>query len=142
MSEKIVVIYGKANTLSLPYATGEGKQRAIKFFKFVPGRNEMPKAVWDAINAELGEDRMANYSRHLKPLEAEVSEDGKIDFDSLKNAGELCDLIEETMTLEGLAEIRAYEESRDTQRKTVIASLEKQETEIEAFIKKVEKGEE
>lgn len=140
MSEIIVVIYGKANTLNLPYGIGEGKQRAIKYFRFVPGRNEVPAKVWEAINAEVGEDRMANHSRHLNALEADIADDGSINFDSLKNAGELCKLIEETMTLEGLGEIRAYEEGRDKQRVSVIAAIAKQETEIKAFIAKVEKG--
>lgn len=141
MSEKIVVIYGKANTLSLPYATGEGKQRSVKYCKLVPGRNEILKSIWDSINSELGEERMANYARHLKPLDVEVAEDGSINFDDIKNVGDMCDLIEETMTLDKLAEIETYENNRDKPRVTVLRAIEDQKAEIEAFIKKVEDGE-
>ena len=140
-AETIVVIYDKANTLSLPYVTGEGKKRAVKYFKFVPGKNVVPSEVWDAINAELGEDRMANHARYLKPSEIEVKEDGGIDFDSIKNATEMCDLIENTMNLDELARIKVYEDNRDKPRKSVLSAIEDQIGEIEKFNKAVKDGE-
>ena len=139
-AENIVVIYDKANTLSLPYVTGEGKKRAVKYFKFVPGKNVVSKEVWDAINAELGEDRMANHSRYLKPSEVEVTEDGGIDLDSVKNANDMCDLIENTMNLDELGKIEAYENNRDKPRKSVLSAIEDQINEIEKFNKQVEEG--
>lgn len=144
MSEekKVVVIYNKANTLNLPYSIGEGKQRKVKYHKFVPGKQELSESIWNAICAEAGDDRMANHSRYMKVADVSVDEEtGKLNFDSCKNAEELIEVIENIMGLEELAEAKEYEEN-GKKRKTVLCAIDKQAEAIQSMIDKIEKNDE
>lgn len=144
MAEKmVVVIYNKANTLNLPYRIGEGKTSSVKFHKFLPGKNEVPQSIWESIKAEAGEERMDNHSRYMRAIEATVDEEtGKLDFESLKTAAEMIELVENIMSLEELEQVAEFENARPQPRKTVLSAIEKQASEVQAFIDKVKAGEE
>jgi hypothetical protein len=132
----MIIIYDKANTLSLPYVD---EKKGVKYFKFVPGRNEVEKNVWDAILKYNG-SRFDHYGRFLRPLNEEAAGDGDINYAAL-NVKELSELIENTMDIDQLGAIEAAEKSREKgERKTVLKEIEKQIEAISNFTEKVEAG--
>jgi hypothetical protein len=131
----MIIIYDKANTLSLPYVD---EADAVKYVKFVPGKNEVEKKVWDAI-LEYNGSRFDHYGRFLRPLNEEAAGDGDIDYAAL-NVKELSDLIENTMDVDALIAIETAEKLRDKPRKSVLKDIDKQVEAITKFEKSVEDG--
>ena len=133
----MIIIYDKANTLNLPFVD---EVKGVKYFKFVPGRNEVDSKTWEAILKYNGA-RFDHYGRFLRPLNEEAAGDDGIDYAAL-NVKELSELIENTMDIGELGEIEAAEKSREKgERKSVLNAIEKQIEAITAFDKKIEAGE-
>jgi hypothetical protein len=142
----MVVVYDKANTLRLSYAEKVGERTITKFYKFLPGRNEISGEIWEKIKKAVlarpsGEDQWDHYERYLKVVEAEETEDGGIDYSTMKSS-DLADLVSNTMELNTLAEMESCENSRKKPRKVVLDAIEKQRKEIEDFQQQVENSEE
>lgn len=131
----MIIIYDKANTLNLPYIDESG---AVKYFKFVPGENEVAKTIWDAIK-EYNEVRMEHYERFLHALDEVAAGDGGIDYASL-SVKDLCELIENRMDIDKLAEIEAAENKRDKPRNSILKAINKQIEAISKFVDSVEAG--
>lgn len=131
----MIIIYDKANTLSLPYVD---EAKAVKYVKFVPGRNEVEKNVWGAI-LEYNGSRFDHYGRFLKPLDEEAAGDGDIDYTAL-SVSKLSELIENTMDVDKLIAIETAEKLRDKPRKSVLKDIDKQVEAITKFEKSVEDG--
>lgn len=131
----MIIIYDKANTLSLPYVD---EAKAVKYVKFVPGKNEVEKKVWDAI-LEYNGSRFDHYGRFLRPLNEEAAGDGEIDYTAL-SVKELAELIENTMDVDALIAIETAEKLRDKPRKSVLKDIDKQVEAITKFEKSVEDG--
>ena len=118
----MIIIYDKANTLNLPYVHESG---AVKYYKFVPGKNEVEKKVWDAI-VEYNGTRFDHYGRFLRPLNEEAAGDGDIDYAALKPK-ELSELIENTFNIDELIIIETAEKGREKGgRKSVLKEIDKQ----------------
>lgn len=141
----MIVTYGKANTLTLSYVEGEGKTRAVKLFKFVPGENQIKTEVWEKIKETIlsrpkGEAQLDHYLTHLNPLEeAGNAPDGSVDYSAL-NARDLAELIDNTMNLDRLSAIEDYENETDRPRSTVLKAIEKQRKAINDFNEGVAAG--
>ncbi|MCK5318358.1 MAG: hypothetical protein KAJ55_10600 [Anaerolineales bacterium] len=131
----MVIIYDKANTLSLPYTDESG---AVKYVKFVPGKNEVAKEIWNAI-VKYNETRMEHYCRFLRPLNEEAAGDGGIDYAKL-SVKELSELIENTMDVGELGDIEKAETQRDKPRKSILKEIDKQIEAISKFEDKVNAG--
>lgn len=131
----MVIIYDKANTLNLPYTEESG---AVKYVKFVPGKNEVTKEIWDAV-VEYNETRMEHYCRFLRPLNEEAAGDGGIDYAKL-SVKELSELIENTMDVGELGDIEKAETQRDKPRKSILKEIDKQIEAISKFEDKVNAG--
>lgn len=143
MSESIIIVYTAANILSLPY-----KENKKNFhFDFKPGNNKISSKVWDAVQAS-NKKNMSHYSKYLKVVKPEVPKETKPSGDNTPpedevinpsdyNADEAIELIEGCMELEELKEMRNLEES-GKDRTTVLAAIDKQVEEVEAFLKKIE----
>lgn len=114
----MIIIYDKANTLTLPYANDKGK---IEYQRFVPGKNEVSSEVWEAIN-NSNASRMEHYCRYLKPLNEQAAGDDGIKYNELSVA-KIQELIENTMDIPDLEEIIDKENHRDKPRKSVIKSV-------------------
>jgi hypothetical protein len=137
----MIVIYDKANLLTLTYVDGPEGKKSVKKFTFVPGRNEIPAEAWgkakDAVlKRPNGEEQWAHYSRYLKPV---VDNDEPLDVVKL-DAKDLEELIENTMQLEELAEIEAEEKKRERPRKAVMKAIEAQAKKIRNFREAVDNG--
>jgi hypothetical protein len=118
----MIIIYNKANTLSLPYVDEAG---AVKYVKFVPGEQEVEKKVWDAI-LEYNGSRFDHYGRFLKPLDEKAAGDGEIDYAAL-SPSKLSELIENTYDVEKLIAIETAENGREKGgRKSVLKQIDKQ----------------
>ena len=131
----MIIIYDKANTLNLPYTAESG---AVKYYKFVPGENDVEKVIWDAIK-EYNEKRMEHYERFLHALNEEAAGDGSIDYAAL-SVKDLCELIENRMDIDKLAEIEAAENKRDKPRQSILKAINKQIEAISKFVDNVEAG--
>ena len=131
----MIIIYDKANTLNLPY-TDENKN--VKYYKFVPGRNEVEQKIWDAI-VKYNEVRFEHYGKFLHPLNEEAATDDGLDYDAL-SAKEVSTLIENTMDISELASLEAAENGRDKPRKSVLKDIDKQIKAISDFEDKVNEG--
>ena len=133
----MIIIYDKANTLTLHYSD---ENKKVQKLKFVPGKNEIEKAIWDAIS-DYNSKNMEHYERYLHPLNEEAAGDGDLDYDAL-NAREVGELIENTMDVDELEGFRRSENAREKgPRASVIKSIDKQIKALEAFDQKVAEGE-
>jgi hypothetical protein len=131
----MIIIYDKANTLNLPYVD---EDKGVKYFKFVPGSNEVDSKTWEAI-LEYNGSRFDHYGRFLKPLDEEAAGDGDIDYTAL-SVSKLSELIENTMDVDKLIAIETAEKLRDKPRKSVLKEIDKQVEAITKFEKSVEDG--
>jgi len=134
----MIVIYDKANTLTLSY-TDEDKK--VQYKRFIPGTNEVEASTWEKIKEAIlarpkGDEQWAYYQRFLRTM---AEDNDTLNYDDL-NGGELADLIENTMEIDALAEIEAYEDGRDKPRKSVKTAIEKQIKKISDFNESVENG--
>ena len=132
----MIIIYDKANTLTLHYVNEDGK---VQKLKFVPGKNEIESKIWDAIS-EYNAKNMEHYERYLHPLNEEAAGDGDLDYHAL-NAREVNELIENTMEVSELEGFRASEKAREKgQRASVLKSIDKQIRAINDFTDNVDEG--
>jgi len=131
----MVIIYDKANTLTLPYLEGE----TTKYFKFVPGTNEVASETWAAIRDYNGA-RFEHYDRFLHALDEEAAGDEGINYSEL-TVRKLSELIENTMDVEKLVEIETAENGREKPRTSVLKEIDKQIEKISNFEAKVEESE-
>ncbi len=145
------VLYGKANTLTLPYSL-DGVSRS---FTFVPGKNEIRPEIWKAICLQHKDRFGVCYSRYLKvfqPSKVENIEFGKtdsivhvelgeeiIDFSSLTSSAAI-ELAENTMEPDELKGYLEIEKGQKKPRKTIIKVIEAKIEEIEQFDAKREEG--
>ena len=129
----MIIIYDKANTLTLPYSTEKGN---VKYVKFVPGRNDVDSEIWNAI-LRCNEKRFEHYGKFLRALDEEAAGDNGIDYAALSTR-DLSELIENTMDIDKLADIESAEKSREKgERKSVLKEIEKQINKLAAFDKKI-----
>lgn len=131
----MIIIYDKANTLTLPY-DDNGR---VRYIKFVPGKNEVASEVWESVK-EYNTVRMEHYARYLKPLNEQAAGDDGIKYDEL-SAAEVQELIENTMEISELEEIRSNENKRDKPRKSVLNAIDKQVKAINDVVERIEAGE-
>ena len=132
----MIIIYDKANTLTLHYVN---KDKKVQKLKFVPGKNEVESKIWDAIS-EYNSKNMEHYERYLHPLNEEAAGDGDLDYHAL-NSREVGELIENTMDVAELEGFRASENTREKgPRATVIKAIDKQIKALDAFDQKVAEG--
>ncbi len=132
----MIIIYDKANTLNLPYVD---EVKGVSYYKFVPGENDVEKVIWDAIK-EYNKTRMEHYERFLLALDEKAAGDGGIDYAAL-SVKDLCELIENRMDIDKLAEIESAENKRDKPRQSILKAINKQIEAISKFVNKVEAGE-
>jgi len=128
----MIVIYDKANTLTLTYVEAGG----VKKFTFVPGTNEIPAETWEKLKAATKEEHWDHYKRYLKP----VTETDEAPNLAKMDAKDLEELIENTMDLDALAEIESEEKRREKPRKSVLSAIAKQAKEIQKFRSDVDNG--
>ena len=117
----MIVIYDKANTLTLPYID---EKKSVRYVKFVPGRNVIESAIW-ALVKECNEARFEHYDKYLHALNEEAAGDEHIDYAAL-TVRELDELIDNTFEVGELGDIEAAEKGRDTPRTTVLKAIDKQ----------------
>lgn len=118
----MIIIYDKANTLTLSYNTEKGN---VKYVKFVPGRNDVDSEIWNAI-VKTNEKRFEHYGKFLYALDEEAAGDNGIDYGAL-SPKKLSELIENSMDIDKLAEIEAAEKGREKGPRTaVLKEIEKQ----------------
>jgi hypothetical protein len=132
--EQMIIIYDKANTLSLPYL--DGKQ--IKYVKFVPGTNDVDSDVWENIK-EYNETRFEYYDKFLHALNEEAAGDGELDYEAL-TAREVATLIVNEMDVANLEKLRELENERDKPRVSVLKEIDKQIGKLNGFDDKVAEG--
>lgn len=130
----MIIIYDKANTLTLPYSNEKGN---VKYVKFVPGRNDVDSEIWNAI-LKCNKKRFEHYGKFLRALDEEAAGDNGIDYAAL-SVKDLSELIENTYDINKLGDIEAAEKSREKgERKSVLKDIEKQLDALSAFDKKIE----
>ncbi len=117
----MIVNYGKANRLSLPYKNAQG-QNAMHIF--VPGKNEVDPVVFDAVK-EMQGDKWDHYARHMKIDAVEETRRGSV-MDL--SAAKFEEVIENTYSVEELENYRTLEEKRPkgNPRKGVLKAIEAQ----------------
>ena len=129
----MIIIYDKANTLKLSYSDAKGK---VRYVTFVPGRNDVDSEIWDAI-IKANEKRFEYYAKFLYALDKEAAGDNGIDYAALKPK-DLSDLINNTMSIDKLADIEAAEKGREKGPRTVVLKeIEKQLNAFAALDKKI-----
>ncbi len=129
----MIIIYDKANTLTLPYTD---EKRNVRYLKFVPGRNEVESEIWKAI-VEYNEKRFEYYERFLHALDEVAAGDGGIDYAGL-SVKDLSKLIGNTMNLDQLGAVEAAENGREKgPRTSVLKEIEKQIDKLSAFDKQI-----
>ena len=134
---EIVVIYDKANRLTLPYKNPEGKG-GLTMCILNPGKNHVGVGVWKAIKEMQGEENWAHLSRHFQIKEIEGSERGSV---SDLETSAFLDIIENTFTLPELENYDILERNKKTGevRKGILAAIKKQIKKVEATLADIEK---
>lgn len=133
----MIIIYDKANTLTLHYVD---ENKKVQKLKFVPGKQDVESKIWDAIS-EYNAKNMEHYERYLHPLNEAAAGDDGLDYDAL-NSREVGELVENTMVVAELEGFRVSEKAREKgPRATVIKAIDKQIKDLNAFDKKVTEGE-
>lgn len=128
----MIVIYDKANTLTLHYANESG---GIDKFRFVPGNNELTSDMWNAIK-EYNEKNMEHYERYLFPLNEEAAGDDGLQYEKL-NAREVGLLIENCQDVDELEGLKIVEtDGKD--RKSVLKEIDSKIKKITSFTDKVD----
>ena len=137
-NSRVIVIYGKANILGLPYQ-GDSK---VEYVNFMPGKNELSKDVWDKIN-EYNKKRMKHYKFEVIGILKSASssddgdDDGIIDITKLK-VEDATKVIEATMTISELQQFWGQEQKKSEPRKSAMAAIDAQISKVDEMLAKLE----
>lgn len=146
----MIVIYGKANRLSLPYANEQGN---IAMFNFTPGKNEIDPKIWDAIEKMHSQkevkdkdgkvktvkiDKWDLYKKHFNLEAKEATRRGDVgDLDET----DFIEVIKATNTIEELDNYEKHEneKGKGEPRKEVFKAIGSQRKKVQKVIDDIEK---